>query len=347
VTTGADLAETYFGDPALQPGDVVSLDEKVSGGIRRSTGLGDGNVIGVVSTQPALVMDDVYNPAAGVTVIDKKYEGRIPLAVGLSGRIPVNVSTENGPILPGDYLAHSSVPGVAMKAVKAGPVLGRALFGFAEPTGTGALMMFINNTYFNGVPLSEGLVADETGGAPAGRIAGQRNTAALLADMVAKRQTAEPEELASEMVTDRLVAASEIITPAVATHSLATDNIAAATESDLAVALGEDGSFTIGDGDNEPRIVFDAAGNATFAGTITADVVQARQIKELFSLQSEVDELASQVAGLTTNASPSPEPSELPAAPPTPSFAPGQTVDLSTLDALTLAGTLRVDGPAE
>jgi hypothetical protein len=50
--------------------------------------------------------------------------------VALSGRVPVKVSLENGEIKKGDYLTSSSTPGVAMKALRPGPVVGKALEGF-------------------------------------------------------------------------------------------------------------------------------------------------------------------------------------------------------------------------
>ena len=43
------------------------------------------------------------------------------------GRVPVKVSLENGPIRVGDPLTSSSKPGVAMRATKAGKIVGYAL----------------------------------------------------------------------------------------------------------------------------------------------------------------------------------------------------------------------------
>jgi len=52
------------------------------------------------------------------------------LPISLAGRVPVKVSTENGVIKEGDYLTSSTIPGVAMKAINAGPVIGKALESF-------------------------------------------------------------------------------------------------------------------------------------------------------------------------------------------------------------------------
>ncbi|MDQ5969296.1 MAG: hypothetical protein QG579_453, partial [Patescibacteria group bacterium] len=72
----------------------------------------EANLVGVVSTDPGFV-SGAYT------------ENSYP--IGLIGRVPVKVSTENGMIRVGDYLTTSSVPGHAMKATLSGRVLGKAL----------------------------------------------------------------------------------------------------------------------------------------------------------------------------------------------------------------------------
>jgi hypothetical protein len=47
--------------------------------------------------------------------------------IALVGRAPTKVSTVNGSIKPGDLLAPSTIPGVAVKATTAGPTVGQAL----------------------------------------------------------------------------------------------------------------------------------------------------------------------------------------------------------------------------
>lgn len=92
--TYADLAEKYASDQAYTPGTVVKL-----GGIEEitsTTSLGDTDVFGVVSTDPAFVMNQAL--VGG-------------LAVALAGRVPVNVI---GTINKGDRLVSSEIPGVAV-----------------------------------------------------------------------------------------------------------------------------------------------------------------------------------------------------------------------------------------
>jgi len=84
---------------------------------------------------------------------------KVPVA--LAGRIPVNVSTINGPIHLGDYLTSSAIPGVAVKATSAGQVIGTAMSDFDCSTTDiqslvsgntvcqGQVTMFIKNSYYD------------------------------------------------------------------------------------------------------------------------------------------------------------------------------------------------------
>src|SRR5690606_6208547 len=67
--------------------------------------------------------------------------------VALSGRVPVKVNLENGPIKRGDYLTLSSTPGVAMKATESGQTIGVALQNYTEETETNTIVTFVNLSY--------------------------------------------------------------------------------------------------------------------------------------------------------------------------------------------------------
>jgi hypothetical protein len=60
---------------------------------------------------------------------------KVPLA--LAGRVYVNVTTENGPIQPGDLLTTSSTAGYAMKAGESreAAIIGKALGSLADKEG--------------------------------------------------------------------------------------------------------------------------------------------------------------------------------------------------------------------
>ncbi len=114
---GADLAEYYYSNETLEAGDVVSIEPSQEAGIGKSSRRYQKNLLGVISTRPGLILGPVAENA---------------YAVALSGRVPVKVTTENGPIKVGDLLTSSSREGYAMRATSAGAVIGRVL---NEPYG--------------------------------------------------------------------------------------------------------------------------------------------------------------------------------------------------------------------
>ncbi|MDO8619435.1 MAG: hypothetical protein Q7R49_05865 [Candidatus Daviesbacteria bacterium] len=101
------LSDTQFeasSSSTLTDGDLASLTS--NGDLDKTTTSYDKNLLGVAT--------QLINEIKVVT----------------TGKKPVKVNTENGPILIGDYLTSSSVPGIAMKATKTGQVVGRALEKF-------------------------------------------------------------------------------------------------------------------------------------------------------------------------------------------------------------------------
>jgi len=146
LTGGLDYAENYPADPnnLAAPGDVVLLTSaNGSAQVIPADKPMDQSVIGVVSTNPGQVLDDS-------SILDPK------VTVALAGRTPVKVSSKNGPIQIGDYLASSDIPGVAVKATMAGPVIGTAMEDYTDPDpqSIGKVVIFIKNTYFNGVSVA-------------------------------------------------------------------------------------------------------------------------------------------------------------------------------------------------
>lgn len=140
---GADLAEVYRStDLSIASGDVVSVDGNLENGVKKSKRQYDPAVLGIVSTKPGMVLGD--STGFGPTVL-----------VALSGRVPVKVSTENGTIKAGDYLTTSSIPGVAMKATKAGAIIGTAMNSF-DGEGLGQVIAFVKNGSSMGSSLDDG-----------------------------------------------------------------------------------------------------------------------------------------------------------------------------------------------
>ncbi|HSX34997.1 MAG TPA: carbohydrate binding domain-containing protein [Candidatus Saccharimonadales bacterium] len=140
--TGADLAEVYYSnDHSVSPGDVVQLDSSLQAGVKKTSQAYEPHAVGIVSTRPGNVLGD--DQMAG--------NDGTPVLLALSGRIPVNVSMENGAIKAGDYLTPSSTPGYAMKATQPGQMVGKAMedFSLNDPHGTGKILAFANLTYAN------------------------------------------------------------------------------------------------------------------------------------------------------------------------------------------------------
>lgn len=142
VVQTADLAENYISALPLQPGDVVVPGQDGNNmSMSKSSSAYQQNVIGVISTQPGVTLNSD-------AVRDASHPYIYP--IGLSGRVPVKVSTENGPINVGDYLTTSSQPGIAMRATQSGPVLGKALEAYSDPNSSnvGKVMTFVGISWY-------------------------------------------------------------------------------------------------------------------------------------------------------------------------------------------------------
>lgn len=104
-TPGApgDLAERVdiATDDTVLPGDVVIVDPSAPDTYRRSTQAYSEKVAGVISTNPTIVIGDGRTQNTAV--------------MAMIGRVPVNVSLDNGPIARGDLLVTASTTGRAMR----------------------------------------------------------------------------------------------------------------------------------------------------------------------------------------------------------------------------------------
>ncbi|MBI5369934.1 hypothetical protein HZA85_01960 [Candidatus Uhrbacteria bacterium] len=142
----ADYAEQYPVTSGVTYGDIV-----VPGARKITTTNGQTIVQLVKSSQPyqgpvaGIVSDNSSDfTSAGYNVP----ESENPMPVALVGRVPVNVTNENGSIKVGDYLTTSSTSGFAMKATQVGRVIGMALDDFDGTTGQ--VMVQVNNGWFLG-----------------------------------------------------------------------------------------------------------------------------------------------------------------------------------------------------
>jgi len=133
---GADFAEQIpveGKETDYEPGDVLVISAGADRVVALSTESYSTAVIGVYSTQPAVL--------AGAPDTDEPLGG-IPVAI--LGIVPCKVSGENGPVQRGDLLVSSATPGHAMRAGSnppPGAVLGKAL----QPlnSGTGLILVLV------------------------------------------------------------------------------------------------------------------------------------------------------------------------------------------------------------
>ncbi len=152
VTGGlSDMGEyvKVDGDVAsYKAGDVLAITTPTSTNLNddhlftKATTSYVSNLAGVVTETAGILAGGgdptiTYDPATG------KPLNRVMIA--LSGRVPVKVTDENGPVLAGDYLTSSATkPGFAMRATKPGKVIGQALSVASE----GKALMLVMNMYF-------------------------------------------------------------------------------------------------------------------------------------------------------------------------------------------------------
>ncbi len=127
--SGFDLAEYFVSTEELEEGDVVKIDPNETVRIHKAREPYDPTVIGIISTQPGLILGDGGE--------ENSY------LVALAGRVPVHVDPDSPSILAGDFLT-SSENGQATKAIDSGHVIGQAMESWTAGSGIDQIMLFIN-----------------------------------------------------------------------------------------------------------------------------------------------------------------------------------------------------------
>lgn len=107
----------------------------------------DSQIVGVVSHDAAIVLNSSDN--LGVPVI-------------ANGTVYVLVSSQQGQIKKGDLITSSTIPGVGVKALSSGYVLGTALEDYAstDPKQSSEIAVDLNLHYFNSKPSIAGTLSD-------------------------------------------------------------------------------------------------------------------------------------------------------------------------------------------
>jgi hypothetical protein len=129
-----DLAEMVAYTGEGEAGDVIVIDKNYDNTAKIATEPYDQTVLGVISEKPSLII------TGGIK------EGKL---LAVAGRIPTKVTNINGAIHRGDPLTTSSMPGYAMKATEAGPIVGKALGECDERECN--IWVFLNISWFGGI----------------------------------------------------------------------------------------------------------------------------------------------------------------------------------------------------
>ena len=297
-TTCSDVAEVYNTDEQLEKGDVIRI---VSEGKVGKTKSAYDAIIGVYSTSPGLLVggDARLGGEADVNLPS----GKVPVA--LAGRVPTKVSIENGPIAIGDVLTASSIPGVAMKATKAGPILGSSLEAYSGKE-LGKVMVFVQSGYFNGIKTKDLLAGLQFDGAKDVTTQGVDSPLPDLASLLLAQFIAQKEQLAhsntalSEIVTDRVAAGLEIVTPKLIASEVTTKSLSSKENEDLLIQIGKNNQLVIQAKQSaNPAVTIDTLGNAIFAGNITANKVKANSIEGLEVITDNLVSLSDKLNGLS------------------------------------------------
>ncbi|MGV7929628.1 MAG: discoidin domain-containing protein [Spirochaetota bacterium] len=112
----------------ISPGDILTVSTVGGGVLSRSSGAYMRSVVGIVSGNPTLVIDNTG-------------DSRKVYPVSLAGRALCKVDARSRPIRPGDLIVTSETPGCGMAGeidsfAKIGTVIGKALDGLSEGMGT-------------------------------------------------------------------------------------------------------------------------------------------------------------------------------------------------------------------
>ena len=140
VMLGTNQVNTYNWDANTGEVNWSSVKGKIRQVVRATNVPYSSQVFGVVS--------DNYLDFGSIGHNIKEADN--PTSIALVGRVNVKISTENGPIVAGDFLtASATMPGYAMKATQAGYVIGQALDDYASAL-PGEVMVFVKVQYYGG-----------------------------------------------------------------------------------------------------------------------------------------------------------------------------------------------------
>ncbi len=213
----ADYAEMYPVEDGAAYGEIMAVGTELVDTYDTTNGAIDwtkvkGTITKLVKSNKAYqqgvigIVSDNYGDFSSTGYNIKEENNPMPIA--LNGRVPVKLSLKSSAIKAGDYITTSDEPGLGMKAVKAGSVIGKALEDWDPLSGKNTVMVFVEQGYWGGEDaiLFAGLtITTETP---------DEITAKILEKLVSDKNSLVGVPLnISEILTDRVVAGLEVITP--------------------------------------------------------------------------------------------------------------------------------------
>lgn len=281
-----------------EPGDVMIISSTGSGKVTRTTTAYDGKIIGVVTTpdRGTSYNDLNYDDFSGT---GSRKDNPAWANVGMLGQVYVKVSIENGEVKAGDRLTSSTVKGIAMKATKGGRVLGYALQPWtgretrdAEapqqplPSGVGMILAYIQPTWQQSEE-REYAVTDVTLNAAIGY-----PDTAINSFMEGEAPKYTMVDKLNNLITKTAVFADAVV------GNIKAGMIQSKQVTTETIVVKKGLTFTGDDG--LQNITFDNKGNATFAGTITANTIKAKKIEGLEIITDKITALTDSVSGLVS-----------------------------------------------
>ena len=238
-SSGADLAEYYTSQDALNKGDIVAVDGSDNQSVKLAKDPYQKDMIGVVSTDPGFI--------GGQDTPDSS-------AIALVGRVPLNVSNENGAIIAGDRVTSGTIAGRGMRAMGAGRVIGVAMEsmdesklsdcpdvnGAASHYKCGQIMIFVNLADYSGASVSDLMQSTDFNSSSQAPEALQVENNPLLDNSYSQplkllgflKQVGDPTSslyagIDSEVLAKNISATGEIVSPLIVTDTLVAKHIKA------------------------------------------------------------------------------------------------------------------------
>lgn len=137
------------------PFDAASLERAWGPEIAAQFASEQEEIVKVVTRDDPSLAADKDGAARVEGLALERFHERHFAPIALAGRVPVKVDASFGAIEVGDALTPSPVPGVAMKAVKPGPTVGKALEALHE--GRGRILALVGTAWFAGATTGEAL----------------------------------------------------------------------------------------------------------------------------------------------------------------------------------------------